>query len=31
MAMAKFGYVEESVVQAAVVGLPMALIWELEA
>ena len=31
LAMAKFGYVDESVVRAAVVGLPMALIWELEA
>ena len=31
LAMAKFGYVGESVVRAAVVGLPMALIWELEA
>jgi len=30
MAMAKFGYVDESVVRAAVVGLPMALLWELE-
>ena len=31
LAMSKFGYVDESVVRAAVVGLPMALIWELEA
>jgi ubiquinone/menaquinone biosynthesis C-methylase UbiE len=31
MAMSKFGYVDEAVVRAAVVGLPMALIWELEA
>jgi ubiquinone/menaquinone biosynthesis C-methylase UbiE len=31
LAMAKFGYVDESVVRAAVVGLPMALIWELAA
>ena len=31
MAMAKFGYAGESVVRAAVVGLPMALVWELEA
>ena len=31
LAMAKFGYVDEPVVRAAVVGLPMALIWELMA
>jgi ubiquinone/menaquinone biosynthesis C-methylase UbiE len=31
MARAKFSYVDESVLHAAVVGLPMALIWELEA
>ena len=31
LAMAKFSYVSEAVVRAAVVGLPMALLWELTA
>ena len=30
LGMAKFGYVGADVVRDAVVGLPMALVWELE-